>query len=178
MRLIPFLSICALGLSGFCLPATAGTLIVNGSLGRDCYMATMLEPTVENNRKAIAACDLAVASTVDDEYSHMAAYVNRADVRLRMQDFQAAVARTPEQAIALVPSEGVAYLNRGAGMVGLKQYQDAVEVLTHAIALNVRPPEAAYFNRGLAKIPGRYPGRLSGLHGSADAGPQIPARRR
>jgi tetratricopeptide (TPR) repeat protein len=134
-------------LSGPCL---AGTIIVNGAVGHDCYLGTMLEPTPENNRKAINACNEAVLNSQDDQFNLMAAYVNRADVRLRMLDFEAAVADS-EKAIALDSNQPVAQLNRGAGMVGMKRYQDAVEALNQAITLNIDRMEVAYFNRALAR---------------------------
>ena len=67
-----------------------------------------------------------------------------------------------EQALALDPTEAVAHLNRGAGMVGLRRYQDAIAALDQAIALKIEPLQIAYFNRALAKealgdVPGAYP---------------------
>src|SRR6185312_17479632 len=74
-------------------PASAVTIMLHNSSGRDCYMATILEPTPENNRKALAACDQAVADAGagTDAYDHAAALVNRADVRLRTADYAGAV---------------------------------------------------------------------------------------
>jgi tetratricopeptide (TPR) repeat protein len=147
MQLAFFLSLCTLFLT---VQASAGTVIMNTSIGRDCYIATLQDPSPDNDRKGLATCNEAVAVTRDDKYNHVAAIVNRSDIRLRMMDFQAAVADA-EQAIALDPNEPVAHLNRGAGMIGLKRYSDSISSLEKAISLDVKPLHLAYFDRALAR---------------------------
>jgi tetratricopeptide (TPR) repeat protein len=158
MRLF-LLAGCALLLSG---PAFAATISisVNGTPGRDCYLATLQKSTPESDQAGIAACDKAVIADKNDTYNEMAALVNRADIRLRTKDYKMAV-EDAEQALALDPTEAVAHLNRGAGMVGLRRYQDAIAALDQAIALKIEPLQIAYFNRALAKealgdVPGAY----------------------
>lgn len=148
---------CALMLSG---PASAITVVVHSGLAQDCYLATLKDPTPENDRQAIAVCTQAVANSQNDEYDQMAALVNRADVRLRMSDFQNAAADS-EQALLLEGDQPVAHLNRGAALVGLRRYPEAIAALDRAIALNIQPLQVAYFNRALAKealgdVPGAY----------------------
>jgi tetratricopeptide (TPR) repeat protein len=147
MRSTLLIPICTSFLIGH---AVAGTVLMNASIGRDCYLATLQGSTPDNDRNGLAACNEAVAATYDDRDNHIAAIVNRSDIRLRMMDFQAAVADA-EQAIALNPDQPVAHLNRGAGMVGLKRYSDSISSLDKAISLGVQPLHLAYFNRALAK---------------------------
>lgn len=117
--------------------------------GLDCYEATLLEPTMLHNQQALVLCDKAVAAA-ESGYNHAATLSNRADIRLRLKDFQGAVADS-DQAIAIDPDMATAYLNRGAGLVGLMRYEEAVPALDKAIALGASRPQLAYFNRAIAK---------------------------
>ena len=159
MRLFFLVSGCALLLSS---PAFAGaiSIMVNGSQGRDCYLVTLQDSTPDNDRQGMAACDKAVEDSQSDSYNEMASLVNRADIRLRMKDYQGAVTDS-EKAIILDPAQPVAHLNRGAAMVGLRRYPEAIAALDQAIALKIEPLQIAYFNRALAKealgdVPGAY----------------------
>jgi tetratricopeptide (TPR) repeat protein len=148
MRRVLVLS-CLLLVSG---PAFASSLILHNSAGHDCYLETLRDPTPENTRRAIAVCNQAVddARSDPDSYNQAAALVNRGDVRLRAQDYAGAIADS-KQAIAIYRDLSQAYLNLGAGMIGLGHYDDALPSLDKAIDLNGGEPERAYFNRGLAK---------------------------
>jgi tetratricopeptide (TPR) repeat protein len=136
----------------FSLPASAITIIMHNGSGHDCYLRTLAPPTLENSRIALAACDLAVKDSAGDpdEYNRAAAYVNRGDIRLRLQDYAGAL-QDSEAAIALRPDLPQGHLNRGAGLVGLKRFQDALPVLDKVIAMAPDTLESAYFDRALAK---------------------------
>lgn len=133
-------------------PASAVTVLLHSTSGRECYLQTMSEATPENNKKALAICNQAVddAQADTDTYNKAAALVNRADVRLRMEDYSGVIADSMK-AIAVYDSLAPAYLNLGAGMIGLKRYDEALSLLDKAINLNGSEPELAYFDRALAK---------------------------
>ena len=76
--------------------------------------------------------------------------MNRSDLRLKALDY-AGVVRDSDAAIALQPQMTVAWLNRGAGLVGMKRMAEAVEALNQVIAMGYDRPELAYFNRALAR---------------------------
>ncbi len=142
-------------LSGLLLvsgPAFATSVILHNSAGHDCYLETLRDPTPQNLRRAIAVCDQAVedARSDPDSYNQAAALVNRADIRLRAEDYAGAIDDS-KKAIAVYRDLSQAYLNLGAGMIGLGRYDDALPSLDKAIDLNGGEPERAYFNRGLAK---------------------------
>lgn len=131
------------------MPANAIVIRLRDDTSRACYLQTLAQPTDENNRMGLAICGQALKSE-DDTHNRVASFVNRADIRLRVKDFNGALSDT-DSAIALEPDQAVAYVNRGAGLVGLQRYREAVDVLNKAIAMGVENSQIAYFNRALAK---------------------------
>ena len=78
------------------MPAFATTLVVHGGVGRDCYLETLRDSaSAEQNQQSLRICDQAVEDARVDPgsaYDYAAALANRADVKLRMQDFQGVIA--------------------------------------------------------------------------------------
>lgn len=130
-------------------PASAAIVVQVGNSGRGCYEATLMAPSPDTDSIALQTCNQAVADAGTD-HEHVAAYVNRSDVRLRMQDYNGALADA-EKALALEPSQATAHLNRGAAMVGMKRDADAVAVLTQASTLSGIELELVYYNRAIAE---------------------------
>lgn len=133
-----------------CAPARAGVLVFGTGIGHSCYLQTLLDPSPARNIAALALCDQAVADMSVNAYNHAAALTNRADIRLRMRDHDGAIADS-EKAIAIEAGMGAAYLNRGAGLIGLKRYQEALPVLDRAIEVGLGKLQLAYFDRGMTK---------------------------
>src|SRR5579863_7820861 len=109
----------------FSTPVFAMTIVVHGSLGESCYEATLRDISPSDDPGLRTACDAAVNAPDANNYSHMAALVNRSDIRLRLKDFSGAV-EDAERAIAYDAGLAAAHLNRGAGLVGLKRYDEAI----------------------------------------------------
>lgn len=141
-------------------PAPAGTIVVGRGIGRECYEQTLLDPTPMRNILALEICDRAVEDYSVDSRTRVAAFVNRADILLRMRRFGEAVADA-DRGIKMDPLMGVAHLNRGAGMIGLERYNEALASLNQAIDLGVGKLQLAYFDRGMAK---EYLGDVRGAY--------------
>ena len=109
MRLIPLAGLVAATLVTVTSAASAAIVVEVGNSGRGCYEATLTTPSLENNRSAVLACDLAV-NTAAGEQARLAAFVNRSDIRLRVQDWAGAVSDA-ERAIAIDPDDIVAQYN-------------------------------------------------------------------
>ena len=80
-------------------------------------------------------------------------YMNRGLYTEAKRDFDAA--------LTIVPTIGEAYVDRGAALVGLRSFTDAIADIDRGLTLNPAEPEKAYFNRGLANegldnIPAAY----------------------
>jgi tetratricopeptide (TPR) repeat protein len=139
---------CVAALAAF--PARAGVLVFGTGIGHACYEQTLLDPTPARNMAALAICDQAVADMSVNAYNHAAALTNRADIRLRMADYDGAIADA-DRAIAIEPDMGAAHLNRGAGLIGLKRHADALPALDRAITVGLGKLQLAYFDRGMVK---------------------------
>ena len=148
-RIVLALSFVLLGTQAF-----ATTVVVHGGIGRDCYVETLRDSaTPEQNRQSLKICDQAVADArIDpgDISDYAAALANRADIRLRLEDYQGVVADA-ENALSLDSTLGPAHLNRAAGLIGLRRFQEALPSLDQAIALKAHNLEAAYYDRALVK---------------------------
>src|SRR4029077_5685391 len=112
-----------------------GATVIGRDDARQCYLATVAEPSTAAYRRGLQYCDRAIAGENGDFELRARLLVNRSDIRLRMQDYKNAVADA-DAGIALDADLATAYLNRGAGLIGLKQYQEALPALEKAIALN------------------------------------------
>src|ERR1700744_1634244 len=130
--------------------AVLGATVVSRADARQCYLATLSGFDTANGRQRLTDCDRAIAEEVDDSNLRAGLLVNRSDIKLKMQDYQGAIADA-DAGIALQPELSTAYLNRGAGLIGIKQYAQAILALEKAIMLNTGEKlQIAYFNRGLA----------------------------
>ncbi len=142
-------------------PSFASTIVVGTSDTRACYFATLNSYTPAQLRAGLDTCTRAIGANADDTYLRAALLVNRSDIRLRMADYSGAVADA-DTSIALQPDLAAAYVNRGAGLIGLQHYRDALPPLEKAIALNQGDKlQEAYFNRGLAR---EYLGDIQGAY--------------
>ncbi len=150
------------GLAGLCLstPVLARSIMVAQGQGHECYRATLDTPSDENNLHGLAACNMAVSGYDGASFNLAASLVNRSEIYIRMERFREALADC-DHALAIAPALGAAYTNRGAGLVGLKQYDDAIRALDRAITLGGTRLEIAYYNRGLAKD---YKGDIEGAY--------------
>ena len=131
-------------------PAAAGIRVVGNTLGQECYESTLLAPTPRRNTDALAVCDRAVLDATVSAYNQAANHVNRAEIRLRVSDYQGAL-DDADTALKIHDGIGIAYLNRAASLVGLERFAEALPVFEHALALGVDRPQLAYFDRGIAK---------------------------
>ena len=68
---------------------------------------------------------------------------------MRQRQFTAARADFDEAA-RIDPNLGEAFVNRGATYVGEERYREGVEQIDKGLAMGVKDPEKAFFNRGLA----------------------------
>ncbi len=160
------------------LPALAGMRVIGNTLGEECYEDTLLAPNPRRNEDALAVCDRAVVDTSVNAWNQAANHVNRAEIRLRMMNFQGAL-DDADTALKIHDGIGVAYLNRGAGLVGLGRYAEALPDLEKALALGGGPAATGLFrprhragkiwatSRGPISTTGRPPSSIPGWRSPA-----------
>jgi tetratricopeptide (TPR) repeat protein len=76
--------------------------------------------------------------------------INRGVTYLRRRESERALADF-DAAIAINRESGEAHLNRGAALVQLRRFGEAVPAITEALGLGVPEPHKAYYNRGAAR---------------------------
>lgn len=132
----------------FSSPALAA--VMSRGDARECYLATLKDASPANNQDGLKACNVALDAATDDDMK-AGLLVNRAYIRLRMADYAETVADA-DASLSLSPDLAEAYLNRGAGLIGLGRYHDALPSLEKAVTLSEGDKlELAYYNRAIAR---------------------------
>ena len=154
-RILAGLGLCATSILS---PASAAG--VSRDDARECYLATLKDASRETDQAGLRACGAALEAT-DDSDARAGLLANRAYIRLRMTDYPGTVADA-EASLSLAPDLAAANLNRGAGLIGMGRYQDALPSLEKAVTLsNGDKLELAYYNRGIAR---EHLGDISGAY--------------
>lgn len=138
----------ALGVSASLSNACAAGLDRDGA--RECYLATLRAANPNTDQAGLKACSQALDATVDPDM-RAGLLANRAYIRLRMADYSGTITDATAS-LAVAPDLAAANLNKGAGLIGLGKFQDALPFLEKAVALSAgNKLELAYYNRGIAR---------------------------
>jgi tetratricopeptide (TPR) repeat protein len=128
--------------------ATAGasTLVIGGGAAKDCATAAL---GGRSDEMAVGACTLALKTETLSFRDRARTYVNRGVLRMRQRDFDSAVSDFDE-ASKIDPNLGEAFVNRGAAYVGSQRYGEGLVQIDQGLALGVKDPQKAYYNRAIA----------------------------
>ena len=146
----------AMAVAGLCAGAAAAqqtiqssgavTTFAGGGLADSCAEAARMGQT---GVRIEQICEQAVDTQALLPMDRAGTMVNLGIIRLRSgryaeadQDFSAA--------IRFMPTLAEAYVNRGAARIGQRRFQESVDDIDKALALGVKEPEKAYYDRGLA----------------------------
>ncbi|WP_297515237.1 tetratricopeptide repeat protein [uncultured Caulobacter sp.] len=139
------LAVCAvLALGG--AHAVAGDLVIGSGSAQECSDAAQKG---RSDNRSVLACTTALEVETLNFRDRARTFVNRGVLQMRQRQFAAARADF-DQANTIDPNLGEAYVNRGATFVGESRYQEGVQQIDKGLALGVKEPEKAFFNRGLA----------------------------
>jgi len=151
-------------LVGACLmaqPAEAAFTVFGNGLAQLCSeTAKNLEHGIAPPPRSIENCTTAIEYETLPRRDLAGTYINRGILHMYRLGY-AEAKRDFDSAIAIVPTVGEAYVDRGAALVGLRNFREAIADLDRGLALNPEEPEKAYFNRALANegldnIPAAY----------------------
>ena len=135
-----------------------------GSDDRDWrrFWRTECYSTAENGdvNRAFDVCTRALSNPDMSVRDRAATYVNRSVVRMRVRDYNGAIADC-DQSIQRWPDLSEPHVNRGAALINLERPRDALTELDLAINRGLDKVHLAYYNRGLAKEMINDAGRLS-----------------
>jgi len=124
---------------------TGETVLSSGS-ARDCAQAALGGRT---DNASLQACDNAIDFDSLSRDDRGATLINRGAIRIFRHQWRAALTDLNE-GLRLRPEAGEGWANRGGALLGLKRYKEAVDDITKGLALGVKEPAKAYFNRALA----------------------------
>jgi tetratricopeptide (TPR) repeat protein len=127
-------------------PAGASTLVIGGGAAKECADAAI---GGRSDNASVTRCTLALETEILGFRDQARTYVNRGVLRMRQRDFAGAVGDF-DAASKIDPDLGEAYVNRGAAYVGSSRYGEGLAQIDQGLALGVKDPQKAYFNRAIA----------------------------
>ncbi len=127
--------------------AFAQVFVVGGGMAADCYDAAK---TGSTRLSAETICTQALRSEVLSRSNRAATYTNRGVIRMRDGDYDGAL-DDYAKAEEIDGDQGAIYLNRGAALIYMKQFGEALAPLNRAIELETQDLYAAHYNRAIAK---------------------------
>lgn len=126
--------------------AAASVLIIGGGMARDCSEAVISGRSDDDTmRLCTTALEVEALSMADRART----LVNRGVIQLRRQAYVEARADF-DAAGRIAPKLGEVYVNRGAALVAEDRFAEGLSEIDRGLALGVKQPERAYYNRALA----------------------------
>ena len=126
--------------------AQAGVQVLGSGDARMCYLAAKTE---DAGHDALRYCDRAIAEQALSRADLAATHVNRGILHFLRKDHGQAQTDY-EQAIAIRPDLGDAYVNMGISFLHREMAPQALAALEKGVALGSARPELAYYARGMA----------------------------
>ncbi len=147
MRLFP-IALTLAGLLGAAAvaPARAAVTVIGGGYAEECSKATLAG---RSDLGVLELCDHSLQFDELTAHDRAGTLINRGIIKLRRHEMRDAKADF-DDAIAIAPRIGEAWVNRGALLVDQKKYQLGLADIDKGIQLGCSEPEKAYFNRALA----------------------------
>lgn len=148
------LPILALGLAAAApaSPGTALTVVSRNSLSQACSRHAQLAgegkmaPTF-----AVHTCTQALETEAVDDSESARVLNNRGVVQLTLMGAIGEAKGDFDEAARLDPDLGESYANRGAALVAQERFDEAIAEIEKGMALGLREPWKAHFNRALAR---------------------------
>ncbi len=136
----------ALPLTAVPFAAQAASTVYGGGPAQACFEAALHGRT---DPASLRDCDTAIMGNDLDTRDRAATMVNRGVIRLQRREAQMALSDF-DNAIAWRPELGEAYVNRGAALIRLGDFDGAITSINRGLDLGSEDPQEAYFNRAVA----------------------------
>ena len=129
-------------------PAHAVVAVYGFSLAHDCFVAAKagVDP-----HHGIQTCTEAQREASLDKHDRAGTYINGGVMKAALGLQQAAIADY-ESGLALDPNIGDGHVDRGAALIILKRYDEALAEINKGIALGLTYEEIGYYNRGVVEF--------------------------
>ena len=120
--------------------------VLSGGYAQDCSLAAL---DGKSDYASMQLCATALTSEALSRHDRGATFINRGVMKMRERDFAGAMIDL-DAGVRLAPEAGEGWTNRGGALIGVKRYSEGLGDINRGLALGVREPEKAYFNRALA----------------------------
>lgn len=127
-------------------PAYAASSVFGPGPAGACFDAAVAG---DASPAAITECDTAISGRDLSVHDRAATLVNRGILHLVRRDGRAALADF-DLSIRLKNTLGEAFVNRGAALILLGRDREAIEAISHGLALGSNDPQDGHFNRAIA----------------------------
>ncbi|HTQ14189.1 MAG TPA: hypothetical protein VMH86_09965 [Rhizomicrobium sp.] len=124
--------------------ANAAITVLGQSLAHNCYEAAEFGGDPQTG---VSTCTYALDGVMATN-ERAATYINRGILKSRNNDPDGAL-DDYDHGLSLDASLGEGYVDRGATMIVLKRYQDALNDINKGIAMGSKKPEIAYYDRAI-----------------------------
>jgi tetratricopeptide (TPR) repeat protein len=126
--------------------AFAASTVIGAGPARACFEAAAAG---QAGLSALADCDAAISGQDLNAKDRTATVVNRGVIRLLRREPMLALGDF-DFALRTQPDLAEAHANRGAALVMLARYDEAIAAINRGLEMGVQDPHEAYFNRALA----------------------------
>jgi tetratricopeptide (TPR) repeat protein len=126
--------------------AQAAVTVLGNGVARSCYEYAEFGG---NPLDGATTCTFALEQTTLSVRDRAATYINRGILHSRKDEAEAAL-NDYNQGLALDASLAEGYVDRGAVMIVLRRFDDAVSEIDKGISLGANRPQIAYYDRGIA----------------------------
>jgi len=128
-------------------PAGAFVVVVGNTLAHDCFMAAKAGVNVE---QGLATCTSALEDGALTTHDRAATYNNRGVIKYNKGLYDSAM-QDYETGIKLQPDMGDAYVDRGAALIRMNRYDDAIADINKGMTMGMSYPHIGYYNRAVAE---------------------------
>ncbi len=125
--------------------AEAAVTVLGNGVAHSCYQYAEFGG---NAPDGIVACSFALEQTALPARDRAATYINRGILKSRSDDPNGALADYNE-GLSINDTLGEGFVDRGAVMIVLQRYQDALADIDKGIALGANKPQIAYYDRAI-----------------------------
>jgi tetratricopeptide (TPR) repeat protein len=126
--------------------ANAAVTVLGNGVAHSCYQFAEYGG---NSTDGIATCSFALEQTTLSVRDRAATFVNRGILRARKDDAEGALVDY-DRGLAMDASLAEGYVDRGAVMIVLRRYDDAVADIDKGISLGANRLQIAYYDRAIA----------------------------
>lgn len=141
----PLILVAGLAIAGAGSSEAAVTVLGNG-VAHSCFEFAEYGG---NPTDGLATCTFALEQETLSVRDRAATFVNRGILRARKDDAEGALADY-DRGLAMDAALAEGYVDRGAAMIALRRYDDAVAEISKGISLGANRMQIAYYDRGIA----------------------------